>query len=89
MRKITPAEIIARSEVPPNPTPPHYRFTYRGIKIDPYRLLLIYQITHPAHQHAIKKLLRAGQSHKDLAQDVKEVIQALQRWVEMMEEDKC
>ena len=66
----------------------HYDFTYKGIKIDPYRLFDIYGIIHPAQQHAIKKLLRAGRSVKTLEQDIMEVIESLHRWLEMEQEDK-
>ena len=36
----------------------HYRFEYNGIKLDPYRIFEIYDITDAKAQHAIKKLLR-------------------------------
>lgn len=49
--------------------------------------MLLYGIVHPAHQHAVKKLLRAGEGHKSKRQDVEEVIAALRRWLEMMDED--
>lgn len=62
----------------------HYNYSYAGIKLDPYRILDVYQITHPAQQHAIKKLLRAGKSIKNLEQDIDEVIMTLQRWKEML-----
>lgn len=65
----------------------HYRFTFRGVKLDPYRIMAIYGIEHPAHQHALKKLLRAGRSIKSLAQDIDEVILSLNRWKEMLDED--
>jgi len=66
----------------------HYKFQYSGIKLDPYRVLEVYGITHPAQQHAIKKLLRAGNSIKDLKQDIKESIDTLNRWLEMIKEDE-
>jgi len=66
----------------------HYKYSYKGVKLDPYRILEIYNITCPAQQHAIKKLLRAGNSVKDLKQDVQEVIDTLQRKLEMLEEDE-
>ena len=66
----------------------HYRYSYRGIKLDPYRIIDAYGITHPAHQHAIKKLLRAGKSVKSLRQDIQEVQDALTRWLEMLDEDQ-
>ena len=65
----------------------HYDFTYKGIKLDPYRILEVYGITHPAQQHAIKKLLRAGKSVKTLERDIGEVIESLERWLTMMTED--
>ena len=66
----------------------HYQYSYKGIKLDPYRILSIYGVTCPAMQHAIKKLLRAGNSVKDLEQDIQEVIDTLKRKLEMLKEDK-
>ena len=51
----------------------HYDYSYKGIKIDPYRIFRIYVITDPEQQHSIKKLLRAGKSVKSLKQDVKKL----------------
>lgn len=65
----------------------YYKYSYKGIKLDPYRILDIYKITCPAQQHAIKKLLRAGNSVKELKQDIAEVIDTLKRKLEMLEED--
>jgi len=65
----------------------HYKYSYKGIKLDPYRILDIYKITCPAQQHAIKKLLRAGNSVKELKQDITEVIDTLKRKLEMLEEE--
>ena len=67
----------------------HYRYSYRGVKMDPYRIIAVYGITHPAHQHALKKLLRAGRSVKNQRQDVQEVIDSLNRWLEMLDEDSA
>ena len=66
----------------------HYKYSYKGIKLDPYRILSVYGITCPAMQHAIKKLLRAGNSVKDLEQDIQEVIDTLKRKLEMLKEDE-
>ncbi len=66
----------------------HYNFVYQGILLDPYRILDVYGIKHPAQQHAIKKLLRAGNSSKDLNQDIQEAILTLKRWLEMIEGEK-
>lgn len=65
----------------------HYAYTYKGVRIDPYRILHLYNITNPAHQHALKKLLRAGKSIKDLRRDIEEVIMTLERWQQMLDED--
>jgi hypothetical protein len=65
----------------------HYQFSYKGHKIDPYRIFRIYNIAAPEQQHAIKKLLRAGKSVKTLDQDIDEVILTLQRWKEILKED--
>jgi hypothetical protein len=64
----------------------HYKFSFNGVKMDPYRIMDVYGISHPAQQHAIKKLLRAGKSVKSLRQDVEEVQMTLIRWLEMMDE---
>ena len=66
----------------------HYQYSYKGINLDPYRILSIYGVTCPSMQHAIKKLLRAGNSVKDLEQDIQEVIDTLKRKLEMIEEDR-
>lgn len=66
----------------------HYKYNYKGVKLDPYRILTVYNVTCPAMQHAIKKLLRAGNSIKDLEQDIQEVIDTLKRKLEMLKEDK-
>lgn len=68
-------------------TPEYYNKKSGGVKIDPYRILKLYDIKHPAIQHAIKKLLRFGRDHKNVEQDVNEVIEALQRFLEMEKED--
>lgn len=70
------------------PLDKHYKYTYKGIKLDPYRIFRVYNISSPEQQHAIKKLLRAGNSVKDLQQDIQEVIMTLNRWLEIIEEDK-
>lgn len=81
-------------KTPPPPTeapitPPRYSKRVKGVKIDPYRIIELYGIQHPAHQHAIKKLLRNGNDpHQTLDDDIEEVIGALQRWQEMRAEER-
>lgn len=65
----------------------HYDYTFRGIRLDPYRILSVYKITDPAQQHAIKKLLRAGKSGKSFRQDVSEARDTLNRLLEIIDED--
>ena len=60
---------------------------FQGVKIDIYRVLERFGINHPAQQHAIKKLLRAGNGAKSLDQDIAEVVETLERWQEMRKED--
>ena len=50
------------------------------IKVDVYSVLLAFNVTCPATQHAIKKMLCAGQRGKaDKVKDIQEAIDALQR----------
>ena len=65
----------------------HYRNEFKGVKLDPYRILKVCGITDPAQQHAIKKLLRAGKSVKSFEQDIQEVIDTLERLKEMIAEE--
>ena len=66
----------------------HYAFDYKGVRLDPYRIMLVYGITHPAHQHAIKKLLRAGNSVKDIRTDLIEARDTIDRFLQMLDEDE-
>lgn len=58
--------------------------------IDVYRLLLMFTVTDPCIQHAIKKLLVAGGrgGGKDAKRDVQEAIDSLERWQEMRAEEE-
>lgn len=64
-----------------------YQKTFQGVKIDPYRISCIYGPMHPAQFQALKKILRAGKSHKPLVQDIEEAVESLERWLEMLQED--
>jgi predicted component of type VI protein secretion system len=66
----------------------HYQYFYKGIKLDPYRIAKVYKISDGAQFQSLKKILRAGESIKDLKQDIDETIKALQRWKEMVLEDE-
>lgn len=66
----------------------HYRYSFKGIKLDPYRIFKTYGITDPVQQHVAKKALRAGEGGKSLIQDIDEIILSCERWKEMIEEDE-
>lgn len=55
--------------------------------VDVYAVLELFEVHHPALQHAIKKLLVAGgRGHKDIRKDLKEARESIQRCEEMMAE---
>lgn len=56
--------------------------------IDVYRVLSLFAVTDPCVQHAVKKLLCAGErGAKDQAKDIGEAIDSLRRWQDMRAED--
>lgn len=66
----------------------HYRYTYNGIKMDPYRIAKIYDLGGGPREHATKKLLRGvskGHTERDL---IAEVRACMDRWEEMIDEDE-
>jgi len=66
----------------------HYRREYKGIKLDPARIQTIYEITHPLQGAILKKaLVTGGRGQKGLVHDIKDIICAAERWLEMIEED--
>lgn len=67
----------------------HYRYTYKGIKLDPARIASIYSANHPMQLGIIKKVLCAGsRGHKDKVKDIQDIITAAERWLEMLKEDE-
>lgn len=64
-----------------------YEVRIGGVLADPYRIALAYEITHPALQQALKKILRCGRKHKSQVVDVREAITSLERWEAMNAED--
>lgn len=70
-----------------------YRHYYKDVRhlacVDVYRVLRLYEVTDPCIQHAIKKLLAAGQrGAKNKEADIAEAMDTLMRYQEMEEEDK-
>ena len=68
----------------------HYFKDVSNLKhIDVYRVLILFGVTDPCLQHAIKKLLCAGnRGAKDKNQDVQEAISSLLRYLEMQTENE-
>lgn len=67
----------------------HYQKNVEHLKwVDVYRVLDLFGVTNPCLQHAIKKLLCAGnRGVKDELKDVQEAIASLLRYLEMQTED--
>lgn len=66
----------------------HYRYTYKGIKLDPFRICQIYEVYDFPLQTIIKKALRAGErGQKSKRQDLLDIISAAERAIEMLDED--
>lgn len=61
-----------------------YQRTVKGVSIDVYDVLKAWNVTNPAVQHAIKKLLQPGQRGvKSVAQDLCEAKQSIERAIEL------
>ena len=67
----------------------HYRKNVSHLStIDVYRVLDLWGVTNPAVQHAIKKLLNAGQrGAKTYEQDIREAYDSIARALQMIAED--
>jgi len=64
-----------------------YRKKVKSTTIDVYDVLQAFEVTNPAIQHALKKLLAAGQrGHKDMMTDLNEAAWSIQRAIQMEEE---
>jgi len=68
----------------------HYQKSVEHLKwIDVYRVLDLFGVSNPCLQHAIKKLLCAGQrGAKDERKDIEEAVSSLVRYLEMQTEDE-
>lgn len=67
----------------------HYRYEYKGVKLDPARICDIYGVNRLMMATIIKKALCAGnRGHKDKRQDLLDIINAANRELEMMSEDE-
>ena len=69
--------------------PNKYQRKVKGTVIDVYDVLVAWEVTNPAVQHAIKKLLQPGQrGHKDIITDLAEAGYSIGRAIEIEEEPK-
>jgi hypothetical protein len=69
--------------------PSKYHRNIKGASVDVYDVLNAYEVTNPAVQHAVKKLLQAGnRGHKDRATDLKEALQSIERAIELENDDE-
>ncbi len=68
---------------------PHYFKDVSYLKtVDVYRVLALFNVTDPCIQHAIKKLLCAGdRGDKSMIKDITEARDSLNRHLEMLNED--
>ena len=70
-----------------------YKHYYKDVRhldaIDVYRVLELFNVTDPCIQHAVKKLLCAGnRGAKDKERDVEEAIDTLGRYLDMRVEEE-
>ena len=66
----------------------YYRFTYKGGKLDPFRIAMIYEMNSFAMMTVLKKCLFAGgRGHKSYKQDLLDMKCAIDRELEIIEED--
>lgn len=66
----------------------HYRYSYKGIKLDPFRIAKIYGMTDFELMTILKKVLKAGErGHKDKRQDLLDIVNAANRAIEILDED--
>lgn len=68
----------------------HYKKDVKHIDyIDVYRIIELYELHDPCFQHALKKILVPGaRGHKDLTKDINDIIDTMQRKLEMMAENE-
>lgn len=61
-----------------------YKRKVPSLNIDVYDILKVFNVVNPATQHAIKKLLCAGdRGYKDKVQDLKEALASIERAIEL------
>jgi hypothetical protein len=66
----------------------HYRFSFNGVQMDPYRIALVHGVRHPIAFHIMKKILRGTRKGHSEEQLVAELEDCVRRWKEMLVEDQ-
>ena len=68
----------------------HYKKDVKHLDcIDVYRIIDLYELNDPCFQHALKKILVPGaRGHKDLTKDINDIIDTMQRKLEMLAENE-
>ena len=67
----------------------HYRFEFHGHQLDPFAIAKVYGMTDFALMTILKKCLCAGErGHKDKIQDLKDIIAASERAIELENEPR-
>ena len=61
----------------------HYNQEYKGLKIDPYRVAMIYGIDIQVQFHMLKKLLRGTKKGHSVGELIEELQCCLDRWKEI------
>jgi len=85
----TPTKLHELQEPAGKINPKYNKLVPKNCKfIDVYRVLHMFEVTDPCVQHAVKKLLAAGdRGHKDVRTDIDEAIQSLHRYRDMRDEE--
>lgn len=66
----------------------YFRDVSHLTKVDPYRIIELYNVTNPCLQHILKKALCAGnRGHKDMIRDLEDIRDTIERALEMYDED--
>ena len=65
----------------------HYRFSYKGINLDPFRIAEIYKLNAPQLTILKKVLVNGNRGYKDKTQDYEDIICAAKRAIEIIKED--
>ena len=66
----------------------HYRFEYKSINLDPFRIASIYELDFVQSTILKKVLVTGNRGYKNKEQDYKDIICAAQRGLQMLAEDK-